>query len=132
MESILLSNGESIQQEKCAARSTRTGKRFDTLGGRRLKTLRAGWICPDLGASRLNRSPATLFDDPLDLGPNPPRQNGSNLKLDALTPEDYICTKIAKPHFASNECESRATDRLRARGLLAKLYSSFFPDGPSI
>ena len=69
-----------------------TGKRFDTLGGRRLKTLRAGWICPDLGASRLNRSPATLFDDPLDLGPNPPRHNGSNLRLDALAPVNaYAC-----------------------------------------
>ena len=77
MESILFSNGESIQQEKCAAGSSATGKRFDTLGGRRLETLRAGRICPDLGATRLNRSAATLFDGPLDLVTNSPRQNGS-------------------------------------------------------
>jgi len=62
-----------------------TGKRFDTLGGRRLETRRAGRICPDLCASRLIRSRATHGDDPLNLGPNPLRQNGSNLRLDALT-----------------------------------------------
>ncbi len=70
-----------------------TGKRFDELGGRRLQTrlggakLRLGWagrICPDLCASRLVRSTATHCDGPLDLEPNPPRQNGSNLRLDAL------------------------------------------------
>ena len=88
MESILFSNGESIQQEKCAAHGSATGKRFDALGGRRLKThsmfvletsarIWVGRICPNLGASRLNRGAATLFDGPLDLGPNPPRQNGS-------------------------------------------------------
>ena len=76
------------QQEEWAARSPATGKRFDALGGRRWRTLSmfvletsarngAGRICPDLGASRLDRSTATLFDGPLDLGPNPPRQNGS-------------------------------------------------------
>ena len=88
MESILFSNGESIQQEKCAAHSSATGKRFDTLGGGRLQThsmfvretparIWAGRMCPDLGAFRLNRGTATLFDDPLDLEPNLPRQNGS-------------------------------------------------------
>ena len=77
MESILFSNGESIQQEKCAAHSSATGKRFDAVGGRRLETFRAGPICPDLGATRLNRSAATLFDGPLDLVTNWPRQNGS-------------------------------------------------------
>ena len=46
MESILFPNGESIQQEKCAARSSATGKRFDALGGRRLETLRAGRMDP--------------------------------------------------------------------------------------
>ncbi len=70
-----------------------TGKRFDELGGRRLQTrlggaklrlARAGRICPDLCASRLVRSTATHCDGPLDLEPNPPRQNGSNLRLDAL------------------------------------------------
>ncbi len=72
-----------------------TGKRFDELGGRRLQTLSmfvfetstrqwAGRICPDLCASRLVRSTATHCDGPLDLEPNPPRQNGSNLRLDAL------------------------------------------------
>ncbi len=70
-----------------------TGKRFDELGGRRLQTRlggaklclgRAGRICPDLCASRLVRSTATHCDGPLDLEPNPPRQNGSNLRLDAL------------------------------------------------
>ena len=61
-----------------------TGKRFDTLGGRRLATLRAGRICPDLCASRFVRSADTHCDGPLDLGTNPPRQNGSNLRLDAL------------------------------------------------
>ena len=61
-----------------------TGKRFDVLGGRRLQTLRAGRICPDLGAARLVRSTATHYHGPLDLGPNPPRQNGSNLRLAAL------------------------------------------------
>ena len=61
-----------------------TGKRFDELGGRRLQTLRAGRICPDLCASRLVRSTATHCDGPLDLEPNPPRQNGSDLKRRAL------------------------------------------------
>ncbi|MFY0614328.1 MAG: hypothetical protein JXQ99_22560 [Hyphomicrobiaceae bacterium] len=65
------------QQESGAARSGAAGKPFDTLGGRRLRTLRAGRICPDLGASRLVRSTATHCDGPLDLRPNPPRQNGS-------------------------------------------------------
>jgi len=88
MESILFPNGEPIQQEKCAARSSATGNRFDALGGHRLAThsmfvletsarIWAGRMCSDLGAFRLNRSAATLFDDPLDLEPNPPRQNGS-------------------------------------------------------
>ena len=61
-----------------------TGKRFDALGGRRLATLRAGRICPDIGASRLNRSRATLFAGPLDLVTNSPRQNGSYLSPEAL------------------------------------------------
>ncbi len=74
-----------------------TGKRFDELGGRRLQTRlggaklclgRAGRICPDLCASRLVRSTATHCDGPLDLEPNPPRQNGSNLRLDALVFDD--------------------------------------------
>ena len=80
----MFANGESIQQEECAARSGATGKRFDTLGGQRLQTLRAGRIWPAIGASRLDRSTATIFADPLDPGPNPPRQNGSYLSPDAL------------------------------------------------
>ena len=61
-----------------------TVKRFDALGGRRLETRRAGWICPDLCEFRLVRSWATHGDGPLDLEPNPPLQNGSNLRIDAL------------------------------------------------
>ncbi len=82
-----------------------TGKRFDELGGRRLQTrlggaklrlARAGRICPDLCASRLVRSTATHCDGPLDLGTNPPRQNGSNLRLDALD-LDHLCALSASP-----------------------------------
>jgi len=88
MQSIRFANGLSIEQEKCAALSSATGKRFDALGGRRVEThsmfvretsarIWAGRMCPDLGAFRLNRRAVTLFDDPLDLEPNSPRQKGS-------------------------------------------------------
>ena len=73
----MLPSGESTSRRAAQRVACATGKPFDALGGRRLATLRAGRICPDLCASRLNRGPATLFDGLLDLGPNPPRQNGS-------------------------------------------------------
>ncbi len=101
-----------------------TGKRFDELGGRRLQTrlggaklclARAGRICPDLCASRLVRSTATHCDGPLDLEPNPPRQNGSNLRLDAPVSHILVLrlTKIVEAHlfhengFGPGVCRSR-------------------------
>ncbi len=77
MEAILVLKRLVDPEGGLRARSGATGKPFDVLGGRRLEPLRAGRICPDLGASRLDRGTATLFAGPLDLGPNPPRQNGS-------------------------------------------------------
>jgi len=80
MESILFPNGLSIQQEKCAAHSSATGKRFDTLGGGRLQThsmfvretparIWAGRMCHVLGVFRLYLGMASLFYDTLDLVP---------------------------------------------------------------
>ncbi len=93
-----------------------TGKRFDELGGRRLQTrlggaklclARAGRICPDLCASRLVRSTATHCDGPLDLEPNPPRQNGSNLRLDALdgARSDKVKQALVKPAILRDNCD---------------------------
>jgi len=61
MEPIPFPNGLSIQQEKCAAGSSATGKRRDALGGRRSKThtmfvfetasrIWVGRLCSDLCA----------------------------------------------------------------------------------